>query len=80
MFIPFMAAATVFNVLVTAVCFVILSLLYMVFLIPYINEEMAFLGFSFLFVVSLVLSFFIYQRALKLYLKKWPLPGQQEFK
>ena len=74
----FSFAATVFNIVVTLICFAILALLYIALLIPHIPAETSFLGFPVLFVASIVLSFLIYQRALKLFLKKWPLSGQQK--
>ena len=71
-YVLFMLAATVFNIVVTVICFIILSFLYTVILVPRVHEETAFVGFSLLFVVSVVLSFFIYNQALKLITKKYP--------
>jgi hypothetical protein len=68
-----MFAATVFNIVVTVICFTLLLVLYSFLVIPRIPNETAFIAIPFLFVISVVLSFLIYQRALKVYLKKKPL-------
>jgi len=72
----FLLAATVFNIGATAICFIILMLLYTALLVPHIPAESAFFGLPLLFTVSIVLSFFIYQKVLKRYLHKLQLPGQ----
>jgi len=77
-FVLFIIAATVFNIIVTVICFMILLLLYSVFALPYIPDKADAVGFPLLFLVSLVLSFLIYQHALKLYLKKRPFPGSDQ--
>ena len=69
----FMLAATVFNIAVTVICFTTLLLLYSLLLVPRLPAPAAPLGPPVLFVASLVLSFFIYRKALKTYLKKRPL-------
>ncbi|GHV86160.1 hypothetical protein AGMMS50230_17680 [Spirochaetia bacterium] len=74
-YIVFMLAATVFNIIVTVICFFVLWLIYMALLVPHIPAESAFVGLPVLFVAALVLSVVIYQRALKVFLKKWPFPG-----
>jgi len=74
-FFLFIIAATVFNCIVTVICFFVLMLLYSFFVIPHIPDKANAVGFPLLFLVSLALSFFIYHRALKLYRKKWPFPG-----
>ncbi|MDR0598579.1 MAG: leader peptide processing enzyme [Treponema sp.] len=65
-----MLAATAFNILVTALCLVILLVLYGLLLSPHIPAEKAFIGLPILFVIALVLSFVIYQLTLKTILKK----------
>ena len=72
----FMLVATVINIIFTVICFAILMLLYIVFLVPHIPEASRFVGFPVLFIVSLVVSFFVYKKALKSYLKKHPIQPQ----
>jgi hypothetical protein len=69
----FMAAATAFNAAAAVVCFVLLLLLYTALAVPRIPAEAAPLGLPLLFIASLALSFLIYRRVLKGYLKKHPL-------
>ena len=73
----FMLAATVFNIAATAICFIILMLLYTALLVPHISAESAFFGLPLLFTASMVLSFIVYQKLLKRYLHKLQLPGQE---
>jgi uncharacterized membrane protein len=65
-----MIAATGFNMVVTALCFIILLLLYMVLLIPHIPAEAAFGAFPVLFILAVIFSFLVYRRFLKQYLKE----------
>jgi phosphatidylglycerophosphate synthase len=67
-------AATVFNIVATSICFFLLLLLYSLFLAPRISPKMIPIGFPFLFIAAVILSCVVYQRVLKLYLKKKPLP------
>ncbi|MDR2661639.1 MAG: leader peptide processing enzyme [Treponema sp.] len=69
-FILIIAAATVFNILVTTVCFFILVLLYNMILIPHIPAEKAFTGLPFLFILAVIITFAVYQRVLRIYLRK----------
>ena len=66
----FILGATLFNILVTIVCFVALLLLYAHFLAPLFSEERAFWGFPIIFIGAIVLSFVIYRLALKQLLKR----------
>jgi len=66
----FMLAATIFNIVITALCFIILMLFYTALLVPHMPAESAFFGLPLLFTASIVLSFFIYQKVLKRYLHK----------
>jgi hypothetical protein len=72
-----MFAATVFNIVVTMICFTLLLLLYSILLVPHIPAERAFIAFPFLFVIAVILSFLVYQRVLKVYLKKKPFKEYQ---
>jgi hypothetical protein len=63
----FILGATVFNVVTTAVCFLVLLLLYARFLVPLFPENW---GFPLIFLAAIALSFLIYRFALKQLLKK----------
>ena len=72
----FMLGATVFNILLVVICFSVLMLFYSVLLVPIIPENASFIGFLLVLLTSFVLSFLIYQKAIKLYLKKHPIGDQ----
>ena len=65
--------ATVLNVLLMIICFTTLLLLYTTFMAPNIPENISFIGIPLIFTASLVLSFLIYQKMLKQFLKKHPI-------
>jgi len=69
----FMLIATAFNIAITALCFLVLFLIYTVFLLRYIPAEKAFIGIPVLFIGALVLAFFVYRKAIKAFLKKHPI-------
>jgi hypothetical protein len=66
----FILGATVFNVLITAVCFLGLLLLYARFLVPLLPEEGQAWGFPAIFIAAIALSFVIYRLVLKQLLKR----------
>ena len=66
----FILGATVFNVVITAVCFMALLLLYARFLVPLLPGEGQAWGFPVIFIAAIALSFLIYRLALKQLLKK----------
>ena len=68
-----MIVATAFNIAVTALCFVVLFLIYLGLLRNYLPAESFVLVVFVLFIGSLVLAFFIYRKAIKAFLKKHPL-------
>jgi len=68
----FILAATVFNVVVTGISFLISLLLYSALLLSHIPAEKAFAGSILLLIASFIVSFFVYRRVLKLFLKKFP--------
>jgi len=70
--ILFMLAAAFFNVVVTGISFLIFLLLYSTLLVSRIPAEKAFIGPIVSLVASFILSFFVYRRVLKLFLKKFP--------
>jgi len=68
----FILAATVFNIVVTGISFLIFLLLYSTLLFFHIPAEKAFIGSLLFLIVPFIFSFFIYWRMLKLFLKKFP--------
>lgn len=66
----FILGATVFNILVTAISFLGLFVLYNFLLRPRLPEESFVFGSAFVFIAALALSFIIYQALLKLIIKK----------
>jgi hypothetical protein len=66
----FILGATVFNVVVTAACFIALLLLYARFFAPLLPDEGQAWGFPVIFIAAIALSFLIYRLALKQLLKK----------
>jgi hypothetical protein len=74
-FVLLIFIATVVNILLMTICFGILLLLYSFVIVPRIPEEAGFYGVPVLFIVSIILSNFLYRRFLKLYLKKHPYTG-----
>ena len=66
----FILGATLFNIVVTILSFILLLLLYIKLLFPFLPEEGRVWGFVILFVAAIILTFFIYRFALKLLLKK----------
>ncbi|MDR2480021.1 MAG: leader peptide processing enzyme [Treponema sp.] len=66
----FVLGATLFNIIVTVLCFVGLLLLYAKSLMPFLPEENRSWGFPVIFIGAIALSFFIYQLILKLLMKK----------
>jgi hypothetical protein len=67
----FILAATVFNILVTIVCFLVLFILFVKFLAPIMPETAAGWGFPIIFIGSIALSFLVYRVLLKFLLKKF---------
>jgi hypothetical protein len=66
----FVLGATLFNIIVTVLCFVGLLLLYAKFVMTFLPEENRSWGFPVIFIGAIVLSFFIYRFILKLLMKK----------
>ncbi|MEW6565663.1 MAG: leader peptide processing enzyme [Spirochaetota bacterium] len=69
--IVFMLVATLFNVIITVACFVLLLLLYGRLLAPLLPQETAAIGLPIVFIAAIVLSFVIYRYALKLFTKRF---------
>jgi uncharacterized membrane protein (DUF485 family) len=66
----FILGATVFNILVTIICFVILLVLYAKFLAPTLPESSAAWGFPVIFIGAIALSFVVYRLILKQLMKR----------
>jgi len=66
----FILGATVFNVLVTIVSFIIFFLLYINFLAEHIPETGRSWSFTLIFLASIAVSFLVYRWLLKYLLKK----------
>ena len=66
----FVLGATLFNVLVAILSFIILTLLYINFLMIALPENARSWGFTIIFLVSLAISFVVYRFALKKLLEK----------
>jgi tellurite resistance protein TehA-like permease len=66
----FILGATVFNILVTVTCFVLLFVLYARFLAGLLPENAAAWGFPLIFIAAIALSFVIYRLILKQLLKR----------
>ncbi|MDR1287154.1 MAG: leader peptide processing enzyme [Treponema sp.] len=66
----FILGATVFNILVTVMCFVLLFVLYARFLASLLPENAAAWGFPVIFIAAIALSFIIYRVILKQLLRR----------
>ncbi|MDR0315819.1 MAG: leader peptide processing enzyme [Treponema sp.] len=68
--ILFILGATAFNVLVAVLCFFILLLIYVRFIMIYLPENSQGWGFPVIFIAALAVSFVLYRFVIKLLLKK----------
>ena len=68
--ILFILGATVFNVLVAVLCFILLAVLYIGVIMMILPEDLRSWGFPLIFITSLVVSFFAYRYLLKFLLTK----------
>ena len=66
----FILGATVFNILVTIICFIFLLAVYARLLLPILSESAAAWGFPVIFIAAIVLAFVIYRFILKQIMKK----------
>jgi hypothetical protein len=69
----FILGATLFNIIVTVLCFLALLLLYARFIMTVLPENGRAWGFPLIFIIAIALSFFVYRCVLKLLLKKIPV-------
>ena len=68
--IIFILVATVFNVILTIACFLVLLVLYSQILFPILPEESVAWALPILFVLSILASLIIYRLLIKLLMKK----------
>jgi hypothetical protein len=66
----FILGATLFNIVITILCFMGLILLYARFLAPLIPESGRAWGFPLVFIAAIALSFLIYRLVLNVLMKK----------
>jgi len=66
----FVLVATLFNILVTVISFVILLIIYSKFLFSLIPESMSPWIMPILFIASITSSFLVYRLAMKIFMKK----------
>jgi len=66
----FVLAATLFNIIVAVVSFILLLLLYAKFINPIVPEGALSWAFTLIFLASIAISIFVYRFALKYFLTK----------
>jgi predicted neutral ceramidase superfamily lipid hydrolase len=66
----FILGATVFNIIITVLSFIILTILYVKLIMPLTPEADHSWGFTIVFLVSLAVSFVVYRYASKYFIKK----------
>lgn len=66
----FILGATVFNIVVTVLCFMALLLLYAKLLLPLLPEAGQAWAFPLIFIAAIAFSFLVYRFTLKLLMKK----------
>ncbi|MDR2731212.1 MAG: leader peptide processing enzyme [Treponema sp.] len=69
----FILGATIVNIMVTIISFILLMLLYVKFLAPVIPEEKRAWGFSLIFIASLAAAFLVYRALIKFISKKFQI-------
>ncbi len=67
----FLLGATVFNLLVTIISFIVLLALYGWLIVPKLPESAGASGVPVIFIASFVIAFFVYRAALKVFMKKF---------
>ena len=66
----FILGATLFNILVTVLSFILLLVVYAKFIMRFLPEGAQAWSFSIIFIAAIIVSFFVYRFVLKLLLKK----------
>jgi hypothetical protein len=68
--ILFLIGATIFNIITTIICFLVLLVLYGRLLVPVLPKEIAAWGMPIIFVGAIVLAFLVYRFAVNVLMKK----------
>jgi len=68
--IIFILAATVFNVLITMICFLLLIAIYSQFFFPILPQDSIAWALPVIFILAIVAAIFIYRALIKLLVKK----------
>ncbi|MCL2319588.1 MAG: leader peptide processing enzyme [Treponema sp.] len=66
----FILGGTVFNIIVTIICFILFLLIYFKFLQPRFPENATGVALPIIFVLSIVVSFLVYRVVIKIVMKK----------
>ena len=66
----FILGGTVFNILVTIICFILFLLIYFKFLQPQLPENATGVALPVIFVLAIVVSFLVYRVVIKIVMKK----------
>jgi len=69
----FILGATIFNIIITVLLFIILILLFTRFIIPVLPEQYHVWGFPVIFIAAIIVSFFAYRFVLNQLMKRFPL-------
>jgi len=68
--ILFILGATLFNALIAIICFILLTILYVRLLMNLLPEQTSSWSFTFIFIISIVVSFIAYRFLMKYLIKK----------
>ena len=66
----FIAGATLFNIIITVLSFILLLILYAQTVMKHLPEEAQVWSFPLIFIAAMVTSFFVYRFVIKLLMKK----------
>jgi len=66
----FILGGTVFNIIITVLCFIVFLVIYSAVLLPVLPEDSAAWALPIIFVASIAVSFFVYRLAVNLVTKK----------
>lgn len=66
----FLLGATIFNMVITVVSFLVLIILYGKFVAPLVPEQVAAWGLPVIFIAAILIAFVVYRLAVKLLLSK----------
>jgi len=66
----FIIGGTVFNIIITILCFILLLILYGSVIVPHIPQASSSWVIPVIFIASIVISFLVYRLAIKIIMKK----------